>query len=103
MPNIARGEAMKAKLKMKNILTNEVVEVHPTIEHADSLYYNLAVWVDEENNSYGQCRFGVPLGFELIEITRADKVIHAGPGRTFSPDRVRRRRTGTTREKNNEL
>lgn len=55
------------KAMLRNIMTDEVVEVRSTIEHADSSY-KFAVWVDEENNSYGQCQFGAPIGFEIVEI-----------------------------------
>ncbi|MDD3619058.1 MAG: hypothetical protein PHX57_06665 [Desulfobulbaceae bacterium] len=65
-------------------MTDEIIEVRPTIDHADSLYQS-AVWVDEENNAYGPCRFGVPLGFELIEIT--------GMG-SMTPERAARRPPG---------
>lgn len=93
---------MKAKMKMKSILTDEVVEVHPSIEHAESLYHKLAVWVDEENNSYGQCRLGIPLGFELIEFTTdATAVIESR--RSPSRGKTREWRGKAAREKGNEL
>ena len=56
------------KAKIKSLLTGEVVEVRSTIDHPDSLN-KFAVWVDDENNSYGQCHIGVPLGYELLEVT----------------------------------
>lgn len=55
------------KAKIRHIITEEVIEVHTTIEHADSSYKH-PVWVDEENNSYGQCHLGAPIGFEIIEV-----------------------------------
>lgn len=55
------------KAKIKNIITDEIIEVHTTIDHVDSSY-KYAVWVDDENNSYGQCKLGPPIGFEIIEV-----------------------------------
>jgi hypothetical protein len=92
---------MKTKMKMKSILTDEIVEVHPSIEHADCLYHKLAVWVDEENNSYGQCRFGIPLGFELLEFTSAAGI--TGSRRSPSRGKKREQKRKAAREKGNEL
>ena len=52
--------------KLRNMLTEEVIDVHATTDSPDSSY-GLECWVDDDDNSYGQCQFGAPLGFELIE------------------------------------
>ena len=51
---------------LKNLLTGEEIEAHPSTDHPDSSY-GQAVWVDDEGNSYGICSMGAPLGFELIQ------------------------------------
>ena len=55
------------KAKLRNILTDEIIEVHSTTDLPDSSY-GLAGWVDDNGESYGQCQFGAPFGFELVEI-----------------------------------
>ncbi len=54
------------KAKIKNLLTGEIIDVHSTTDSVDSSY-GLECWVDKKGNSYGQCQFGAPLGFELVE------------------------------------
>ena len=61
------------KAKLRNLLTGEIIDVHSTTDSPDSSY-GLECWVDEDGNSYGQCQFGVPLGFKLIEITNEEEV-----------------------------
>jgi len=56
------------KAKLKNIMTDEIIAVHSTTDSPDSSY-GLECWVDDEGNSYGQCQFGAPLGFEIVEMT----------------------------------
>jgi hypothetical protein len=53
------------KAKLRNILTGKVVVVHSSIDSPDSSY-GLECWVDNKGNSYGQCQFGAPFGFELL-------------------------------------
>ncbi len=53
-------------IKVRNILTGEIIELTRTKEHPDSSY-GKDVWVDKNNVSYGQCIFGIPFGYELIE------------------------------------
>lgn len=53
------------KARLRNILTNEEIEVHSTTDSPDSSY-GLECWVDDQGNSYGQCQFGAPFGFELV-------------------------------------
>ncbi len=60
------------KAKLRNLLTNEVVDVHSTTDSPDSSY-GFECWVDEAGIFYGQCQFGAPFGFELIELTEEDK------------------------------
>ena len=55
------------KAKIRNILTDEIINVHSTTDSPDSSY-GLKCWVDDNNNSYGQVQFGIPFGFELVEI-----------------------------------
>lgn len=55
------------KAILKNILTGEIIEVHSTTDSPDSSY-GFECWVDEDRNSYGQCQFGAPLGFEIMDI-----------------------------------
>lgn len=57
------------KAKLRNMITDEIVEVHSTTNSPDSSY-GFACWVDDEGNSYGQCQFGAPFGFELMEVTK---------------------------------
>jgi len=54
------------KAKLKNLLTGEIVDVHSTTDSPDSSY-GFECWVDDNLQSYGQCQFGAPLGFELME------------------------------------
>lgn len=55
------------KAKLKNLLTGETVDVHSTTDSVDSSY-GFECWVDDDNNSYGQCQFGAPFGFELLAV-----------------------------------
>ena len=50
---------------LRNLLTGEIIVVHATSDSVDSSY-GLECWVDGDGNSYGQCQFGVPFGFEFI-------------------------------------
>ena len=54
------------KAKLKNLLTGEIIDVYSTTDSVDSSY-GLECWVDGKGNSYGQCQFGAPTGFELVE------------------------------------
>jgi hypothetical protein len=56
------------KAKLKNLLTGDIVDVFSTTDSPDSSY-GLPCWVDKDNNGNGQCQFGAPLGFELLEVT----------------------------------
>lgn len=51
--------------KLRNLLTDEVVDVHETTDSPDSSY-GLSAWVDDAGNSYGQVQFGAPFGFALV-------------------------------------
>ena len=53
--------------KLKSIITNEIIDVKSTTDSPDSSY-GIECWVDDSGNSYGQCQFGAPFGFELIEV-----------------------------------
>lgn len=53
--------------RLRNIMTNEIIVVHSTTDSPDSSY-GLEAWVDDDGQSYGQCQFGAPFGFELIEL-----------------------------------
>lgn len=55
------------RAKLRNIITGKIVKVHATADSIDSSY-GMLCWVDDEGRSYGQCQFGAPLGFEIIEI-----------------------------------
>ena len=55
------------KAKLKNLLTGEVVDVHSTTDSVDSSY-GFECWVDDNGQSYGQCQFGAPFGFERVPI-----------------------------------
>lgn len=57
------------RAKMKNLLTGNIFGVHSTTDSIDSSY-GLECWVDDEGNSYGQCQFGAPIGFELLPAGR---------------------------------
>lgn len=52
--------------KLRNLLTGKIVNVFATTDSPDSSY-GFPCWVDETGESYGQCQFGAPFGFELIE------------------------------------
>ena len=54
------------KVKLKNIMTSEIINVHSATDSPDSSY-GLECWVADDGQSYGQCQFGAPFGFELIE------------------------------------
>jgi len=54
------------KARIRNILTGEVAKVHSTTNSSDSSY-GFECWVGDDNGeSYGQCQFGMPFGFELV-------------------------------------
>jgi len=55
------------KTKLRNLLTGEIIDVHSTTDSPDSSY-GFECWVDDNGNSYGQCQFGAPFGFELVPI-----------------------------------
>lgn len=55
---------MSGKARLKNVLTGDIVNVHATTDSVDSSY-GLECWVDDDGNSYGQCQFGAPFGFEF--------------------------------------
>ena len=57
--------------KLKNLVTGKIINVHSTTDSVDSSY-GFECWVDDDQNSYGQCQFGAPLGFELLEIKDAE-------------------------------
>jgi hypothetical protein len=59
------------KAKLRNLLTDEVINVHATTDSPDSSY-GLECWVDDDGNSYGQIQFGAPFGFELLEVSEDD-------------------------------
>ena len=52
------------KVILRNLLTGERIEVHPSTDSPDSSY-GLPAWVDEQGQSYGQVQFGAPFGFEI--------------------------------------
>ena len=51
---------------LKNLVTGEVIAVHATTDSPDSSY-GFECWVDDDGVSYGQCQFGAPFGFVLLE------------------------------------
>jgi hypothetical protein len=54
--------------KIKNLLTGNVVEVLPMINHSNSSY-GIPVWVDSEGNDYGQAAASIlpcVFGYELL-------------------------------------
>lgn len=55
----------RVQVKLRNLLTGKTVAVRPSTDSPDSSY-GLECWVDGEGNSYGQCQFGAPFGFDLI-------------------------------------
>ena len=55
------------KAKIKNLMNGEIIEVYSTTDSPDSSY-GLECWMDNEGNSYGQCQFGAPFGFALVEL-----------------------------------
>ena len=55
------------KANLRNILTGDIVSVHSSTDSPDSSY-GLECWVDDDGNSYGQCQFGAPFGFEIVEV-----------------------------------
>ena len=59
------------KGKLKNIITEDIVDVHSTTDSSDSSY-GFECWVDDDGNSYGQCQFGAPFGYELVELIEGD-------------------------------
>lgn len=60
------------KATFRNVLTGETVNVHSTTDSPDSSY-GFECWVGDDNSeSYGQCQFGVPFGFELVRETEDD-------------------------------
>ncbi|HEY9124730.1 MAG TPA: hypothetical protein VIO15_10350 [Bacteroidales bacterium] len=57
------------KRKIRNLMTGQVIEVWPSTEHPNSSY-GIPVWVDSDNNDYGQVVGAVlPLafGFEFVD------------------------------------
>ncbi len=52
--------------KLRNLITNEIIDVHSTAGSADSSY-GQECWVDDDGNFYGQCQFGAPAGFDFIK------------------------------------
>ena len=58
----------KMKAKLKNIINDDIINVHSTTDSPDSSY-GLECWVDDNGNLYGQCQFGAPFGFELLEVS----------------------------------
>ena len=51
-------------MKLKNLINGTIIEVHPSTKHPNSSY-GQPVWVDKNNNDYGQV--GLPLlGYELV-------------------------------------
>lgn len=51
----------------KNLVTGEILDLWPSTDHPDSSY-GLPVWIDKENNSYGQCDlWPCPFGFKPVE------------------------------------
>ena len=59
------------KAILKNLLTGKLVEVTASTDSPDSSY-GLYAWVDKDGNSYGQCQFGAPFGFEIVEVSDVD-------------------------------
>ena len=55
------------KAKLRNVMAGEIIDVFSTTDSPDSSY-GLECWVDADGNSYGQCQFGAPLGFEMVEV-----------------------------------
>jgi len=56
------------QMKLKSLLTGKIITVWPSTEHPNSSY-GIPVWVDKNNNDYGQCDiWAVPLGFEKISL-----------------------------------
>jgi len=50
--------------KIKNLINGKIIEVHPSTTHPNSSY-GQPVWVDKNNNDYGQV--GLPLlGYDLV-------------------------------------
>ena len=50
--------------KIKNLINGKIIEVHPSTDHPQSSY-GQPVWVDKNNNDYGQV--GLPLlGYDLV-------------------------------------
>lgn len=54
------------KIKIKNILNGDIIDVHQTTNHPDSSY-GQEVWVDDNGNCYGSVRFGLSIGFEFLD------------------------------------
>lgn len=53
------------KAILTNLLTGEKIKVHATTDHPDSSY-NQPVWVDKDNNCYGQVDMPI-LGYKIEE------------------------------------
>jgi len=53
------------KAKLKPLFEDRIIEVHSTTDSPDSSY-GLPCWVDDDGQSYGQCQFGAPFGFEFV-------------------------------------
>ena len=72
------------KAKLKNLLTGKVVVVHSTTDSPDSSY-GFECWVDAKGNSYGQCQFGAPFGFELLPYSEAAAELGRKGGQSPKP------------------
>jgi len=55
------------RVKLRNTLNDEVVEIYLTKNQLDSSYRKWVIWADDENNSEGQCH-GTLAGFEILEV-----------------------------------
>lgn len=60
------------KAILKNLLSGAYIRVHSTTDSPDSSY-GLPCWVDDDGESYGQCQFGAPVGFELVKFIKEAK------------------------------
>jgi hypothetical protein len=57
------------RIRVKNVVFNEEELVLVSSTDSPDSSYGLECWVDEETGeSYGQCQFGVPMFYELIEV-----------------------------------
>ena len=61
------------KITIRNLLTGKIITVWPSTDHPDSSY-GMPVWIDKDNNSYGQCSiWPVPPCFIKIEKNENNK------------------------------